>query len=678
MEEYLQEKADIATHILQGEWETAHEKALTLLQKEPENIEFIVFATMSSAYGGFFQDAVDYGKKALSWAENYGNDIADLNSAGMSIIDIQELIAQAYFGLKNYSSAVDELDKIRQTLGQLPDSIKQFAVKNENMMNGVDAALHLAEQLDAEFDDRTSNEFYEFKIFEIQICFHEIIALADGFDFPENLQVAKAQKMAGYLLRLVNCFENVDESYLDEDSKTAFKFGKEWLWKAALILYKGDRANEKAEMEVNKNYFAARECIMALEKLSDLGLGYAHGLLGDIYSVGYNTAQDNVKAFNYYKLAYESGIDVNRGLVLSQLALYYDEGVVTEKDTQKALEYAKAAAETGDKRGYIALGQIYADSLGDVEQGLIWLKKAYDKGAEIAKDIILRLARENIEDFDEKLKFIFEINERVQGEDISLQDSPLEIGKKYARYYMEIEKYHIRSIERRSFLVFFANAQPEALLEYGGFVSVDYYMDQFEKCLQEEENPGQRIQWIRIIANRADKLFNWEMIQTAASGKDVSYLGWQNVCKYIYDKSAEWGWDGRMEDGKTWGYKAWCDDTSSQAPSQSVTQYNSKTMSSGSSYTSNTSNGSGGCYIATSVYGSYNCPEVWILRRFRDYSLAKSIYGQLFIRLYYTVSPILVKFFGNTVWFRQFWKRKLDKIVQELREKGYKDTPYCD
>lgn len=27
-----------------------------------------------------------------------------------------------------------------------------------------------------------------------------------------------------------------------------------------------------------------------------------------------------------------------------------------------------------------------------------------------------------------------------------------------------------------------------------------------------------------------------------------------------------------------------------------------------------------GCYVATCVYGSYDCPEVWTLRRFRDYS----------------------------------------------------------
>ena len=28
---------------------------------------------------------------------------------------------------------------------------------------------------------------------------------------------------------------------------------------------------------------------------------------------------------------------------------------------------------------------------------------------------------------------------------------------------------------------------------------------------------------------------------------------------------------------------------------------------------------SGGCYVATAVYGSYDCPEVWVLRRYRDF-----------------------------------------------------------
>lgn len=87
---------------------------------------------------------------------------------------------------------------------------------------------------------------------------------------------------------------------------------------------------------------------------------------------------------------------------------------------------------------------------------------------------------------------------------------------------------------------------------------------------------------------------------------------------------------------------------------------------------------SGGCYIATCVYGSYDCPEVWTLRRFRDYKLEESWVGRAFIRVYYAVSPKIVKLFGKTKWFNHFWRGKLDCMVKRLQKAGYEDTPYYD
>lgn len=87
---------------------------------------------------------------------------------------------------------------------------------------------------------------------------------------------------------------------------------------------------------------------------------------------------------------------------------------------------------------------------------------------------------------------------------------------------------------------------------------------------------------------------------------------------------------------------------------------------------------SGGCYIATCVYGSYDCPQVWTLRRFRDNFLAKTWYGRAFILTYYKISPKLVKWFGQTKWFRRVWKSNLDCMVARLKAKGIKDTPYED
>lgn len=87
---------------------------------------------------------------------------------------------------------------------------------------------------------------------------------------------------------------------------------------------------------------------------------------------------------------------------------------------------------------------------------------------------------------------------------------------------------------------------------------------------------------------------------------------------------------------------------------------------------------SGGCYVATAVYGSYDCPEVWTLRRFRDFELAQTWYGRMFINVYYAVSPTIVKYFGDMDWFKRFWKDKLDLMVKKLQDKGVEHTPYED
>ena len=85
-----------------------------------------------------------------------------------------------------------------------------------------------------------------------------------------------------------------------------------------------------------------------------------------------------------------------------------------------------------------------------------------------------------------------------------------------------------------------------------------------------------------------------------------------------------------------------------------------------------------GCYVATSVYGSYDCPEVWTLRRFRDEVLAETWYGRLFIRAYYAVSPTAVKLFGGCEWFQTFWRGQLDNLVEVLQSEGFASTPYED
>lgn len=85
-----------------------------------------------------------------------------------------------------------------------------------------------------------------------------------------------------------------------------------------------------------------------------------------------------------------------------------------------------------------------------------------------------------------------------------------------------------------------------------------------------------------------------------------------------------------------------------------------------------------GCYIATCVYGSYDCPQVWVLRRYRDYKLKKTAPGKLFVKIYYFISPTIVKIFGKKKWFNKFWISILNKKVKKCKAQGFEDTKYND
>ncbi len=91
----------------------------------------------------------------------------------------------------------------------------------------------------------------------------------------------------------------------------------------------------------------------------------------------------------------------------------------------------------------------------------------------------------------------------------------------------------------------------------------------------------------------------------------------------------------------------------------------SQLNSSGSS--SNSSSGSGGCYIATMAYGSYEHPQVLELREFRDETLSKSIAGRNLIRIYYWLSPKLVKFLGGNRLINSLIRKLLNQVIKHIQ-----------
>ena len=74
-----------------------------------------------------------------------------------------------------------------------------------------------------------------------------------------------------------------------------------------------------------------------------------------------------------------------------------------------------------------------------------------------------------------------------------------------------------------------------------------------------------------------------------------------------------------------------------------------------------------GCYIATAVYGSYYSPNVLVLRRFRDQCLMQNFFGRIFVKIYYFISPKLVKHLSPTSSITKFIRHSLNRFVLVLQ-----------
>ncbi len=75
---------------------------------------------------------------------------------------------------------------------------------------------------------------------------------------------------------------------------------------------------------------------------------------------------------------------------------------------------------------------------------------------------------------------------------------------------------------------------------------------------------------------------------------------------------------------------------------------------------------SSGCFIATMAYGSYDHPQVQVLRRYRDEVLLRSWFGRRFVHIYYTISPTLVHWSGGSRSIVGIARWLLDRLINSL------------
>ena len=76
------------------------------------------------------------------------------------------------------------------------------------------------------------------------------------------------------------------------------------------------------------------------------------------------------------------------------------------------------------------------------------------------------------------------------------------------------------------------------------------------------------------------------------------------------------------------------------------------------------------CFIATAAFGTSTAAEVGILRVWRDQRLAHSLWGRLFVNMYYEVSPPVAKFISTRPIARKLIRALLQPLLRTVSQRG--------
>lgn len=382
-----------------------------------------------------------------------------------------------------------------------------------------------------------------------------------------------------------------------------------------------------------------------LEKAIKAGYGPALAIRGLHYEDGFGVEQDDAKAVEYLERALQAYSGLGHQVKYT-LAMHYFFGTGTTENKEKATQLFEEAANQGSSSAMSFLGMCYSAGEGvvqDQRKAVYWLQKAVDTGESVAPAAkrVLGLAYLNGEGTVKNIsKAEALLTEAADAGDFdALKNCALNYrnGENFSLNLNRSDMYIDMMIEQNDplsqFMAAICHASCAASAMEGKFsLSESQIQNEWDKAEEHME-----------AATRS--------IDPAAASKAREMLP-----SIRHDK-------GLFE----------------QQRIQARQPISTSSVSTGS--TSNSSGGSGqkkGCYIATCVYGSYDCPEVWTLRRFRDECLARTVMGRTFIKAYYALSPKLVHAFGTTKLFNRFWRGRLNKLVGVLITKGYSNTPYED
>lgn len=403
------------------------------------------------------------------------------------------------------------------------------------------------------------------------------------------------------------------------DSETLFQLGENY-W--------------EGKNGVAQNYEKAVECYTKAADAGHVGAIYS---LGYCYANGMGINQDLEAADKLLSYAADQG-NINAVSTLGRY-LYWGDNLPVDK--ARGFRYLKYAADHGDADSMALVGDDYVSGIGsyegwgpakDMAVGKEYLDKACELGSSVGLFLAANKYRHGFDGFPEELEYGTQLLKKAA-----------EAGHPYAQLQYAIACWNGEGVAK--------NEQ-----EYARWLR--------ESAENKNDEAIIRWAWTRftgiidgVRCNSQQELDEARNLMETALMNGNDFMNQPEIKSFMEElRNEELRLGRRLNTNDLYG--------------------NQEQFSASNNYSNGSS--SGGCYIATAVYGSYDCPQVWTLRRFRDFFLAKKWYGRAFIKFYYAVSPTVVRFFGDTNVFQSYFRKRLDKFVSELKDHGYGDKPYYD
>jgi len=74
------------------------------------------------------------------------------------------------------------------------------------------------------------------------------------------------------------------------------------------------------------------------------------------------------------------------------------------------------------------------------------------------------------------------------------------------------------------------------------------------------------------------------------------------------------------------------------------------------------------CFIATASYGTPFAKEIDVLRKWRDTSLMTNLFGKVFVKFYYTISPPIANIISKSGTLKKGVRTILNPFVKYLKK----------